>query len=214
MQASIPSDNNKQYFVTGIDTDVGKTIVSAILVEALAADYWKPVQAGGLDFTDTNAVQELVSNPSSHFFRETYRLNTPASPHYAAELDGIEIDLQAFNVPETNHNLIIEGAGGLFVPLNKEVLIIDLIQHFNIPVVLVAKFYLGSINHTLSSIDALQKRNIPIAGIIFNGPVTESSKEYILNYTKIPCLACIPWLENFSKKEILKYSKTVRNLLL
>lgn len=205
---------NKQYFVTGIDTDVGKTIVSALLVEALEADYWKPVQAGGLDFTDTNAVQQLVSNSNSHFFKEAYRLNTPASPHYAAELDGIEIDFQAFQIPKTDHNLIVEGAGGLFVPLNDNFLIIDLIQRFNIPVVLVSKFYLGSINHTLSSIDALQKRNIPIAGIIFNGPVTESSKKYILEYSKIPCLACIPWLENFSKKEVVKYSKTVRNLLI
>lgn len=210
---SVAPNKTKQYFVTGIDTDIGKTIVSAILVEALAADYWKPVQAGGLDFTDTDAVQQLVTT-TSHFFKETYRLNTPASPHYAAELDGIEIDLKAFEIPKTKQNLIIEGAGGLFVPLNKEVLIIDLIQRFNIPVILVAKFYLGSINHTLSSIDALQKRNIPIAGIIFNGPITESSKKYILEYSKITCLACIPWLEKFSKKEVVKYSKTVRNLLL
>ena len=214
MQASFSPKKTKQYFVTGIDTDVGKTTISAILVEALAADYWKPVQAGGLDCTDTNAVQQLVSNPTSHFFKETYRLNTPASPHYAAELDGVEIDVQAFQIPETDRNLIIEGAGGLFVPLNKDFLIIDLIQRFNIPVVLVAKFYLGSINHTLSSIDALQKRNIPIAGIIFNGPITESSQKYILEYSKIPCLACIPWLDGFSKKEVVKYSKTVRNLLL
>lgn len=210
---SITPKKSKQYFVTGIDTDVGKTIVSAILVEALAADYWKPVQAGGLDFTDTDTVQQLVSNTKSHFFKETYRLNTPASPHYAAELDGVEIDSQAFQIPETAHNLIVEGAGGLFVPLNKETLIIDLIQEFNLPVILVAKFYLGSINHTLSSIDALQKRNIPIAGIIFNGPITESSKKYILEYSNTPCLACIPSLEKVSKKEIVKYSKTVRNLL-
>jgi len=213
MQKPSALKRNKQYFVTGIDTDVGKTVVSAILVEALAADYWKPVQAGSLDFTDTNTVQQLVSNPTSHFFKETYRLGTPASPHYAAKLDGIEIDFQSFQIPETNQNLIIEGAGGLFVPLNNDFLIIDLIQRFNIPVVLVAKFYLGSINHTLSSIDALQKRNIPIAGIIFNGPITKSSQEYILEYSKTPCLGCIPWIENFSKKEIVKYSKTVRNLL-
>jgi len=214
MQAAHSPKKNKPYFVTGIDTDVGKTMISAILVEALAADYWKPVQAGGLDFTDTDAVQQLISNSTSHFFKETYRLNTPASPHYAAELDGVEIDIEAFQIPKTDKSLIIEGAGGLFVPLNKDHLIIDLIQRFNIPVILVAKFYLGSINHTLSSIDALQKRNIPIAGIIFNGPITESSKMYILEYSKIPCLACIPWLENFSKKEVLKYSKMVRNLLL
>lgn len=209
----ISSKENKQYFVTGIDTNVGKTVVSAILVEALTADYWKPVQAGELDHSDTYTVKELISNSQSHFFEETYRLNTPASPHYAAAVDGIEIDFESFKIPKTDQNLIVEGAGGLFVPLNDEFLIIDLIQQFNIPVILVAKFYLGSINHTLSSIDALQKRNIPIAGIIFNGPVTESSKEYILNYSKIPYLGSIPWIDNFSRKEVVEYSKTVRNLL-
>lgn len=202
-----------QYFVTGIDTDVGKTIASAILVEALQADYWKPVQAGGLDFSDTHCVQELVSNSKSHFFPEAYRLQTPASPHYAAELDGIEINFESLELPATQNSLIVEGAGGLFVPLNNDFLIIDLIKKLNIPVILVAKFYLGSINHTLSSIDALQQRNIPIAGIIFNGEITESSKKYILEYTKIQNLACIPWVEKISKKEITEYAKTVRNLL-
>ncbi|BDS13384.1 dethiobiotin synthase [Aureispira anguillae] len=202
-----------QYFVSGIDTDIGKTVVSAILVEALEADYWKPVQAGGLEFSDTHCVQQLVSNSKSQFFEETYRLNTPASPHYAAELDGLEINFDAFKMPITSNNLIVEGAGGLFVPLNDDFLIIDLIKKLNIPVVLVAKFYLGSINHTLSSIDALQQRGIPIAGIIFNGEITESSKSYILKYSKIPNLGCIPWVEKISKKEVSKYAKTVRNLL-
>lgn len=202
-----------QYFVTGIDTEVGKTITSSILVEALEADYWKPVQAGGLDCSDTHVVQSLISNSNSHFFPEQYRLNTPASPHYAAEVDNITIDFDAFKLPQTSNDLIVEGAGGLFVPLNDDYLIIDLIQHLNIPVILVAKFYLGSINHTLSSIDALQRRNIPIAGIIFNGPVTKSSQDYILKYTQIPLLANFPWMDNISKKEIQKYAKVVRNLL-
>ncbi len=202
-----------QYFITGIDTDIGKTVVAAAFVEALKADYWKPVQAGGLEHSDTKVVQELISNEQSHFFEETYRLNTPASPHYAAELDGIEIDFEAFSLPLTSNHLIVEGAGGLFVPLNKDYLIIDLIQKLNLPVILVSKNYLGSINHSLSSIDALQRRNIPIFGIIFNGEVTEPSQKYIVNYTKINNLGNIPYMENISKKEVKKTAEMVRNLL-
>jgi len=202
-----------QYFVTGIGTDVGKTIISAALVEAFEADYWKPVQAGGLENTDTDVVQQLISNKKSHFFKETYRLNTPASPHYAAELDGVEIKLENFTLPTTSNNLIVEGAGGLFVPLNKDYLIIDLIKKLKLPVVLVASIYLGSINHTLASIDALQKRNIPIAGIVFNGNDVKSSTSYILEYTKVRNLGNFPWSENISKREVAEFAKVVRNLL-
>lgn len=205
--------NTRQYFVTGIDTDVGKTIASAILVEALQADYWKPIQAGGLEHSDTHTVQELISNTKSHFFEETYRLNTPASPHYAAALDGIEIDFERFVLPKTNHDLIVEGAGGLFVPLNEKYLVIDLIQKLNLPVILIAKTYLGSINHTLLSIDALQRRNIPITGLFFNGEVTKSSKDFILNYSTINYLGTFPWIENISKKEIAEQALMVKNLL-
>jgi dethiobiotin synthetase len=202
-----------QYFVTGIGTDVGKTVISAALVEAFEADYWKPVQAGGLENTDTDVVQQLISNKKSHFFKETYRLNTPASPHYAAEVDGVEINLENFALPATSNNLIVEGAGGLFVPLNKDYLIIDLIKKLKLPVVVVASIYLGSINHTLASIDALQKRNIPIAGIIFNGNDVKSSTDYILEYTKVRNLGNFPWAENISKREVAEFAKVVRNLL-
>lgn len=203
----------QQYFVTGIDTDIGKTISAAILVEALQADYWKPVQAGALDYSDTMAVQGLISNSKSHFFEESYRLNTPASPHYAAEIDGIELDFDRFELPKTNNNLIVEGAGGLFVPLNSQYLIIDLIQKLNLPVILISKSYLGSINHTLLSIDALQKRNIPIAGIIFNGETDISSKDFILNYTKINYLGNFPWLKDVSKKDIAKQAVIIKESL-
>lgn len=204
---------NATYFVTGIDTNVGKTIISAILVEALKADYWKPIQSGDLDHSDTQKVQALVSHPNSTFFEEQYRLHTPASPHYAAAVDGIEIDLNTFQLPATSNNLIVEGAGGLFVPLNSKALIIDLIEQLKLPVILVANFYLGSINHTLSSIDALKRRNIPIAGIVFNGPITESSRSYILEYSQVKELACIPKLEELSSTAIKKQAELVRNLL-
>ena len=175
----------KKYFVTGIGTDVGKTIVSAILVEALKADYWKPVQAGSLGNTDTNVVKSLISNGISKFHSETYKFKTPASPHYAAEVENIKINPIDIKIPETQNNLIIEGAGGLMVPLNSDFLMIDLIKQLNAEVILVSQNYLGSINHTLLSIDALKTRNIPIKGIIFNGEQNSSSENFILNYSKI-----------------------------
>lgn len=204
--------NTKQYFVTGIDTNVGKTIISAILVEALKADYWKPIQAGDLENSDTKRVKSLVSNTQSQFFPETYSLNTPASPHYAAAVDKVNIELENFKVPQTNKPLIIEGAGGLMVPLNDKYLVIDLIQKLNIPVVLVSKNYLGSINHTLLSIEILKKRNIPIKGIVFNGKPNVSTEKYIENYTKIQCLGNFEQKENINRSIIKKWSALVRYL--
>ncbi|MGH1334942.1 MAG: dethiobiotin synthase [Aureispira sp.] len=194
----------RRYFIAGIDTNVGKTIVSSIVTQALEADYWKPVQAGDLDNSDSLKVASLLSNPHSKIHPETYRLNTPASPHYAAAVDGITVDEQQFALPETDNHLVVEGAGGLFVPLNDHYLLIDLIKALEIPVLLVANFYLGSINHTLSSIDALQARSIPIAGLLFNGAITPASKDYILAYSKVPCLGEIPKLAALNKKNIAK----------
>ena len=193
----------KKYFVTGIGTDVGKTVVSAILVEALKADYWKPVQAGGLSNTDTDVVKSLVSNSISNFHSETYKFKTPASPHYAAEVENIKINPIDFKIPETKNNLIIEGAGGIMVPLNSDFLMIDLIKLLNAEVILVSQNYLGSINHTLLSIDALKTCNIPIKGIVFNGAENNSSEKFILNYSKINCLFSLKQ-QNIINKEFVK----------
>ena len=144
-------------FVTGIGTEVGKTVISAILTEALEADYWKPVQAGDLDYSDTHKVKDLVSNSKSVFHCETHALNHPMSPHAAAERDGVEISLNDFQIPKTDNHLVIEGAGGLMVPLNRKDCIIDLIENFGVEAVLVSRNYLGSINHTLLSVEALSK---------------------------------------------------------
>ncbi len=201
----------KKYFVSGIGTDVGKTIVSAILTEALQADYWKPVQAGDLDFSDTDKLRMLVSNTKTVFHPERYRLNTPASPHYAAEIDGIEIALQDFKLPETKNNLIIEGAGGLFVPLNNSLTILDFIEDLKIPVILVSRNYLGSINHTMLSFDAMKSRNIPIAGIVFNGESTPASEKWILNKTGLNYLFKIPFTNNIDKEWVLKQATKVKN---
>ena len=152
----------RKIFVTGIGTDVGKTVVSAILTEALEADYWKPVQAGDLDQSDSIKVKDLISNEKTIIHPEGIKLNSPMSPHAAADIDNVEIDLKEFNLPKTHNNLIIEGAGGLMVPLNDNDLIVDLIEQLEAEVVLVSQNYLGSINHTILSIEVLKNRGIKL----------------------------------------------------
>jgi dethiobiotin synthetase len=186
----------KKIFVTGIGTDVGKTVVSAVLVEALKADYWKPVQTGSFFSRDTTEVRRIVSNTKSKFHPETYSLKQPMSPHAAAELEGVEIQMDQLTLPATNNHLIIEGAGGLMVPLNRKFFMIDLIQKFNAEVILVVKNYLGSINHTLLSIELLKQRGIKVLGIIINEEPHELSESIILQYSGLklrkrfflPCL--------------------------
>lgn len=204
----------KRFFVSGIDTNVGKTVAAAVLTQALGADYWKPVQSGDLEQSDTLKVQNLVQHPHTHFHPETYRLTTPASPHYSAELDGIAIERNAFQLPKTDNHLVVEGAGGLFVPLNDHYLLLDLIQDLQLPVVLVVNFYLGSINHTLSSVYALQQRNIPIAGLLFNGTITPSSESYILQYTKLPVLGRLPQLDVINAAAIQNLTKELHPIVL
>ena len=190
-----------KFFITGIGTDIGKTVVSAILVEKLKADYWKPVQSGELDNSDTMKVKALVSNTISVFHPESYRLNTPLSPHHSAKIDGIKIDPSKIILPETSNDyIIIEGAGGLMVPLNDEYLVIDLARDLNAEIILVSKAYLGSINHTLLSIDAIKQRNLPLRGIIFNGNPNPESEEVILKYSGLKCIGRIPEAANLDKK--------------
>jgi dethiobiotin synthetase len=198
----------KKIFVTGIGTDVGKTIVAAVLTEALDADYWKPIQAGDLLNSDTLKVKELISNSTTKFFPETYRLTQPMSPHAAADIDGVTIDLEAFQLPNTTNNLIVEGAGGLMVPLNGEELIIDLIKQLNLETILVVNNYLGSINHTLLSIQVLKQKSINVIGIIFNGETNPESEKYILKYSGIPCLGRIKKHQKISKEIVLSYKET------
>jgi dethiobiotin synthetase len=193
----------KKYFITGIGTNIGKTICSAILVEALKADYWKPVQSGDLDFSDSDKVKSLVSNAKSVFHHEKFRLTQPMSPHAAARLDQVAISLSDFKLPDTNNTLVIEGAGGLMVPLNDQGdLIVDLIQHLDAEVILVSQNYLGSINHTLLSIEALKSRKLKIAGIIFNGASNSESEDLILAVSGLKCLGKIPQSEHVKPKFI------------
>ena len=166
-------------FITGIGTDVGKTIASAIVVEALEADYWKPIQAGDIDNSDSHKIQRYISNDKTVIHNNSYKLNTPASPHYAAEVDGTKIELAKIIEPKTDNHLVIEGAGGILVPLNDSDCIIDLIQK-DYKVIVVSRHYLGSINHTLLTIEALKNRKISVAGIIFSGDENKATEEIIL----------------------------------
>ncbi|SIT73745.1 dethiobiotin synthase [Pontibacter indicus] len=197
----------KRYFVTGIGTDVGKTVAAAILTEALQADYWKPVQAGGLDFTDTDMVKSLVSNEKSVFHPEAYRLKIAASPHKAAAAEGIEIDVHGLKLPETRNNLIVEGAGGLMVPLNKRYLVLDLVQQLGLEVILVSRNYLGSINHTLLTAEVLRYRKVPVAGIIFNGEENQTSEDFIVKYTGLRRLPSIRQEADFCQEAVAQYAK-------
>jgi len=203
------------YFITGTGTGVGKTIVASILTEALNADYWKPVQCGNLENTDKQIVRGLVSNSKSVFHKETFLLKTPVSPHLAASIEGVEINLNNIEIPYASNNIVIEGAGGLMVPINtKGDLMLDLIKKLRTDIILVSQNYLGSINHTLLTVSALNVANIKIAGIVFNGDENSETEKYILNYTSLPCLGKIRKEESLNKEIIIKYAKSFNiNLL-
>ncbi|WP_428223689.1 dethiobiotin synthase [Flavobacterium sp.] len=200
-------------FITGIGTDVGKTVASAIVTEALEADYWKPVQAGDLDNSDTDKVKSKVKNTKSKFFDNAYALTTPASPHLSALLDSVTIDLTKIETPQTDNHLVIEGAGGLFVPLNDTDCVIDLIQP-DYKVIVVSRHYLGSINHTLLTIEALKNRNLDIAGIIFSGDEYPSTEDVILNKTGLKMLGRIDNEPYFDQNVISYYADKFRENLL
>jgi dethiobiotin synthetase len=198
----------RKIFVTGIGTDVGKTVVAAVLVEALNADYWKPVQTGSFFSTDTLQIQKWVTNPISQFHPEGYLLKQYMSPHAAAELEGVEINLKGLTLPTTsNKTMIIEGAGGLMVPLNATEFMIDVIKKFDAEVVLVIQNYLGSINHSLLSIDALKSRGLNILGLVFNGPPHELSEQIILKYSGLKILGRINKEKELNAEIISKYAE-------
>ncbi len=199
----------KQLIVAGIGTEIGKTVVSAVLVEALLADYWKPIQSGALDDSDMDTVRRLVANTRSQFHPEAYRLTEPLSPHAAAAIDGVTIELDRLTLPQTTNALIVELAGGLMVPLNDHDLNIDFVQRLKLPVVLVSRNYLGSINHTLLSVDACRSRNIPLLGVIFNGPTVPASEAFILNYTGLPCLARLPQVAELTRDVVKQQAAAI-----
>lgn len=201
-----------QYFVTGIGTEIGKTIVSAILTEALQADYWKPIQSGDLDNSDSLKIQRWVSNSHTRIHPERFRLNMPLSPHASAAIDGVEIKVQDFQLPDTSRPLIVEGAGGLMVPLNHQETMLDLIKHLNLPVILVSRHYLGSINHTLLSLEVLRSRGIRLAGLLYNGAENVASEQAIEELSGVKVLGRVGEMGVVSAEAIAREAEVLRRI--
>lgn len=176
--------------VSGIGTDVGKTVASAILTTLFKADYWKPVESG-IDHSDTKEIKRLIERAKHTIYPPAYSLKAPLSPHHAARLENTVIDTESIRLPKTPNFLVIEMAGGIFVPLNMNTLSIDLFKSWEAKWVLVSKLYLGNINHTLLTIEALKKRSIDLLGIIFNGEPNPDSEKAILNFSNVPFLGRI-----------------------
>lgn len=193
---------SSHYFVTGTDTDVGKTVACAWLVRHLNADYWKPVQAGEDDGTDTERLQQWADWPASRCLPNRFTLKSPRSPHEAAKRDGVKISLDDFHSPSQDCPCIIEGAGGVLVPLNDEDLMIDLAKKLGAPVILVARTALGTINHTLLSLMALRERQLRVRGVILSGPEDRENRRAIEHYGKVEILAHIPVLESLNAQKL------------
>ncbi|MCB0328621.1 MAG: dethiobiotin synthase [Bdellovibrionales bacterium] len=203
----------KRLFVTGNGTEVGKTVVSAILAQALEADYWKPIQAGNEEDSDSIIVSRLVSNKNSEVHPEAYLLPDPISPHAAAERAGIEITFEGLLLPETNNLLIIEGAGGILTPINRRSTMRELAIHFDAPVVVVSSHYLGSINHTLMTIEALQFKNVPILGVIFVGDPEPESETAIISMSGVKMLGRVAWEDGITPVIVAQYARLFREVL-
>jgi dethiobiotin synthetase len=187
------------FFVTGTDTDVGKTLVSAWLVTHLNASYWKPIQAGKEPMTDSATVQTLAELPAAGVWPEVYLLPDPLAPHEAARRAGIALDMAKLHMPDHEGLVVVEGAGGLMVPITDDAYMIDLAADLDLPIILVARSTLGTINHTLLSIEAIRRRGLPLAGVVMSGPETPHNRAAIERYGQIEIIAEIPWLETINR---------------
>lgn len=190
-------------FVTGTDTDIGKTVVAAWAMLHFGAHYWKPVQSGLDGETDEEAVRRLTGADDRYFLPSAYRLPEPLSPHESARRAGVQIEMDRFVPVEQDGPLIIEGAGGLMVPLNEQALMIDLIEQLGATVLLVSRSTLGTINHTLLSLQALRAREIPILGVVMSGPITPHNRDAIESYGMVRVLAEIPPLDPLTREALL-----------
>jgi len=181
--------------VAGTDTDVGKTVVSALLVQGLAARYWKPVQSGLADGSDSQWVQQRLNLPPERILEEGYRLKAPVSPHWAAEQEQLLIDPQRLSLPPGDEPLVLETAGGVMTPLRRDWLQIEQIRRWGLPLVLVARSGLGTLNHTLLTLEALRHRSIPVLGLVLNGPLHPDNPRTLAELGGVPVLAQLPRLE-------------------
>jgi dethiobiotin synthetase len=191
------------FFVTGTDTDVGKTLVSAWLVSRLGAYYWKPVQAGNHPETDSEIVRRLTGVPPDRILPEVYVLPEPIAPHEAARRAGTSIDMAKLVPPPCQGPIVVEGAGGLLVPLNDKAYVVDVAAELHLPIILVARSTLGTINHTLLSIEAIRRRGLPLAGVVVNGPETPHNRAAIEHYGKVEIIVEIPWLDHLTAAKLM-----------
>lgn len=196
--------------VAGIGTGVGKTLVAALFVERLGAAYWKPIQAGGLVHTDTEEVRRLVTLSRARFLPEAYSLHAAMAPHAAAAHEGVTISKEGLRLPDVEGPLVVEPAGGVLVPVADRLLNIDLLKYWNLPVVVVSSYYLGSINHTLLTVEALKSRDLPLAGIVFNGERNDHSRGVILSETGLKCILDLPKLRQpVSPRHVKAYAARI-----
>jgi dethiobiotin synthase len=187
------------FFVTGTDTDVGKTLVSAWLLTQLDGSYWKPIQAGTVPTTDSATVQSLVELPVSRVLPEAYLLPEPMAPHEAARRANIAMDMEKLKLPPHDGLVVVEGAGGLLVPIVDGAYMIDLADALDLPIILVARSTLGTINHTLLSVEAIGRRGLPLAGVVISGPETPHNRAAIERFGKVEVIAEIPQLETVNR---------------
>lgn len=191
----------KTYFITGIGTDVGKTVVSAIVSQALNATYWKPIQSGTIDTYDRYFIEEFCSDKVTTI-PEWIELKAPLSPHAAAKLENITIDVTQLHLPKIDNHLVIEGAGGIMVPITDDFSFLDLMNRWKIPVIVVSKHYLGSINHTLLTLEVLKVNKIPLQGVIFVGEENKETEQVISAHCDGKILGRIPWTSTITKEWI------------
>ena len=199
--------------ILGIHTGIGKTIASAVIAEAMGAHYWKPVQAGNEE-TDTKVVRSLLTNGEQRVHDEAIVLSQPLSPHAAAAIDGVEIDYTKFEWPDTDKTMLVETAGGILSPMSANTTMADFVAHYELPAILVVQHYLGSINHTLMSIEVLKSRRIHLLGIVINGPANVSSEKFIIQYANTPIVARIPKFDKLDNEAIRKCAPEIRQTLL
>lgn len=203
-------DIPEKIFVTGTDTGVGKTVISAILMAGLKAAYWKPVQSGREEMTDTGWIRSVTGFPDEYFIPETYLLSRPLSPHASAMYDNVHIDLQAFALPDQEKypRLVVEGAGGVMVPLNDGQMMIDLMKYLNLPVLVVARSGLGTINHTLLTLEFIRQNGLDVLGVVMNGPQNQINKRAIESYGRVRVIAEVDKLPHFNLQALEKaYSR-------
>jgi len=194
----------RDLFVTGTDTGVGKTVLSALLVASLNRRYWKPIQTGASEGTDRAAVVNWAGVTIEHTHPEAFLFDPPVSPHLAAEQQGKRIDLDAIRRPADSHPIVIEGAGGVLVPINEDALMIDLIRRLQAAVVIAARSTLGTINHTLLTVEAARNANLPLIGVVMVGRENVDNRKAIERYGQVPVVGAIPWLESINRSSLIR----------